>query len=658
MQRHGYQHMMLDYYVSKLRRKHEERQERMAAVRTKENALAYQKEARKGVATAFSPRPRKTPLNPRVTGVIETRDCRIEKLVFESRPDFWVTANLYVPHGIREPRPGVVGTCGHANEGKACDLYQGFSQRLALNGFVVLIYDPISQGERDQYSRLPGRKGIQGCCNDHNMQGKQLELIGNYFGMWRTWDGIRALDYLLTRPEVDPNRVGVTGNSGGGTMTTWLWAAEPRFTMAAPSCFVTTFLCNLENELPADCEQYPPGVLGAGLEMVDLLIAAAPKPILLLGQHYDYFDRRGLRWAYDELRRFYRILGAPRDAVQLFIGPKPHGYHLENQEAMVEFFMQQVGMGRPRKLKTAVVRKVEEISATPDADVVKAGSRPSYELIAEEADRLAATRKKLSRSELAQKVKLVLGLPRRKQTPHHRVLRPQRIGELPVARYAVDTEDGICAILKKVMDKPEHQVTLDVETKVRLYVPHVASEIDLASDAWCKGLAKEPPLYLIDPRGLGESMPSAPDGFFSAYGLDYMLHGHGLLFGESYLGRRVHDVLSAIDLLTQGGATSVDLCGRGQGAIIALYAALLHGTVKHVTLKNAPLSYDEWAHSILVQWPAANAPRGVLRHFDLPDCVRALGKRVKLVQPWGPDMKPYGRGKRACALKKAGLTVD
>ena len=71
------------------------------------------------------------------------------------------------------------------------------------------------------------------------MMGKQLELLGQFFGMWRVWDGIRALDYLLTRPEVDPSHVGVTGNSGGGTLTNWLWGAEDRFTMAAPGCFVT-----------------------------------------------------------------------------------------------------------------------------------------------------------------------------------------------------------------------------------------------------------------------------------------------------------------------------------------------------------------------------------------------------------------------------------
>jgi len=276
--------MVLDDYVDKVRRIHQERKARLSRITTCRQAEAYQQEVREVIAGAFSLRPPKTELNARVTGVVERSAYRIEKVTFESRPGCMVTANLYIPRGLEEPAPCVLGTCGHMQEGKAGDLYQGFSQRLAHAGFVVLIYDPINQGERDQYHGLSGREAVGGCCQAHNMMGKQLELLGEFFGMWRAWDGIRALDYLLGRPEVDQTRVGLTGNSGGGTMTTWLWAIEDRFTMAAPGCFVTTFLHNLENELPADCEQCPPGVLGAGLEMADFLIAGAPRPLLLLGQ--------------------------------------------------------------------------------------------------------------------------------------------------------------------------------------------------------------------------------------------------------------------------------------------------------------------------------------------------------------------------------------
>jgi dienelactone hydrolase len=638
MGNNGYQHMVLDYYVSKVRDIHHKRSERLRNIRTKRQALQYQEEVQKAINRAFSPRPRRTPLNPQIVDVIQKTDYRIEKLTFESRPGCLVTANLYVPHNIDNKAPGVIGTCGHSDEGKACNLYQEFSQRLAISGFVVLIYDPFNQGERDQYSRLSERDSVKGCCAAHNMMGKQLELLDQFFGMWRAWDGIRALDYLLTRPEVDPSHIGVTGNSGGGTMSSWLWGSEERFTMAAPGCFVTMFLNNLENELPQDNEQYPPGLIGSGFEMIDLMIARAPKPILLLGQKYDYFDRRGLKAGYEELKRFYKILGAPEENVKLFIGPQGHGYSVHNQEAMVDFFCHHTGQKVVKVSETDVLDQAE-IYATPKGDVVSAGAIPIYEMIAEEADRLTEKRKPLDTETLKKQLSKLLNLSARREIPHYRILRPMRIKGDTIARYAVETEDNIRAIMKKCMKSP-HSYTLDVEESIHLYLPHVSSEDDIAEDSLAASIKESHPLYALDARGLGESMPEEKGGFFQSYGMDYMMHGFGILLRESYLGRRVHDVLSAMDLLVNEGAREIHLYGRGQGSLLALFAGLLHDSVVSVTLKNYPKSYSAWCHTPLVDWPSANFLRGALKNFDLPDCMKVLGDKLNLMEPWGADMKP------------------
>ena len=636
--RRGYGHMVHDFCVANLRRARQERVARLAAISTREEAIAYQARVKETIRRAFGPRPPRTPLRPRLVGSLERPRYRIEKLVFESRPRCLVTANLYVPSGLTTPAPGVIAACGHSADGKAYGLYQGFCQRLALSGFVALIYDPFNQGERDQYARLRDREAVSACTRAHNMMGKQLELVGEFFGMWRAWDGIRALDYLLTRPEVDPERVGLTGNSGGGTMTTWLWAIEDRFSMAAPGCFVTTFLSNLENELPADCEQYPPGVLGAGLDMADFLIARAPSPALVLGQHYDYFDRRGHQEACDEVRRFYELMGAPREAFCCHRGNEPHGYYRENQEAMVDFFARHARVGPVRRVEETEVLEEESLYATPDGDVVAAGARPIYESIAERADELAAARPTLSTEELANKLSELLHLPERRDVPHHRVLRPTKVADRTYARYAIETEPQIRAILRKKMDEPAYAHSLDVGETVQLYLPHYASEEDLASDSLALSLQEAGELYALDVRGLGESAPDEEGSFWQPYGMDYMFHGHDLMFGESYIGHRVHDVLSTIDLLLSQGARDIHLHGRGQGALIALFAALLHPQVTSVTLKNAPRSYHEWAHATLVEWPAANFLSGVLRFFDLQDCVRALGDRVTTLEPWDARM--------------------
>ncbi len=636
MYRNDYQHMVLDELVRRVRCIHEERAERLQRIETRAQAEEYRRRVREAIRRAFAPVPPKTPLNARVTGVVERATHRIEKVTFESRPGCLVTANLYLPRDLQSPAPCVLGACGHSEPGKACDLYQGFCQRLVRSGFVVLIYDPFSQGERDQYYGSPYREAIGWGTRAHNMMGKQLELLGEFFGMWRAWDGIRALDYLLSRPEVDPTRVGLTGNSGGGTMTTWLWAVDDRFTMAAPSCFVTTFLHNLENELPADCEQCPPGVIGAGLEMADFLIAAAPKPLLLLGQRYDFFDRRGLREAYREVRRFYEVLGAPEEDIALFIGPHGHGYREENQQAMVEFFARHAGL-KPVHIGETEVLDEEELFATPQGQVIPAGATPISEMIAARARELEGQRAPLDTESLVAALQRLLSIPQERGVPHYRVLRPLRKEGQILARYAVETEGHVRAILWQRVDTSDRAFALEAASQATLYLPHLSAEEDLLGDP----LASAPSIFALDVRGLGSSLPAEEyDGFFQPYGMDYMFHAYELMLGESYLGRRVYDVLRTLDLLANVGAEEVRLYGRGQGSLPALFAALLHPIVKHVTLKNAPSSFHEWTQTPYVTWPAANFVRGVLAEFDLPDCLRALGERVTVIEPWGPEMKP------------------
>ncbi|MCP3695124.1 MAG: prolyl oligopeptidase family serine peptidase, partial [Planctomycetaceae bacterium] len=276
--------MVQNFMVSQVRKAESQKLRTLESLTTRADAEAYVKSVQEKIRTCFGPNPERTPLNPRVTGVVERDTYRIENVIFDSRPGFPVTANLYIPKNRKFPLPAVVGTCGHSSNGKAAEAYQSFSQGLARLGYVCLIYDPIGQGERLQYVNDDLTPQLRPGTREHLHAGNQQFLVGDFLGSWRAWDGIRALDYLLTRKEVDPKHLGVTGNSGGGTMTTWLCGVEPRWTMAAPSCFVTTFRRNLENELAADTEQCPPRVLGMQLDHDDFIAAMAPRPVVLLAK--------------------------------------------------------------------------------------------------------------------------------------------------------------------------------------------------------------------------------------------------------------------------------------------------------------------------------------------------------------------------------------
>ena len=295
-----------------------------------------------------------------MTKVVERDAYKIENVLFESRPGFLVSANLYIPKGRSFPLPGVVASCGHSDNGKAIETYQSFCQGLARLGYVVLIFDPIGQGERMQYvdSNWKPMRGTG--TGEHNYAGIQQLLVDERFCMWRAWDGIRALDYLMSRKEVDVRHLGITGNSGGGTMTTWLCGVEQRWTMAAPSCFVTEFRRNMENELGADMEQCPPKALALGLDHEDFLAALAPKPIIILAKEKDYFDARGNEAAYHRLKRLYRLLGA-EDNIAYFVGPTYHGYSQENREAMYRWFNRCTGISDAKTEPKLVMEKEETL---------------------------------------------------------------------------------------------------------------------------------------------------------------------------------------------------------------------------------------------------------------------------------------------------------
>lgn len=648
----GYSRMVLESQIQRIRALHENRRRRLAAIRTRRQAEAYRDEVSVKIAGCFGSFPERTPLNAQVGGHIDAGTFQIEKLLFESRPGCFVSASLCVPKGLKAPAPAVLGNCGHDPLGKAGAENQAFTQELAQCGFVVLTFDPIAQGERDQYLSLPeGHLLRKSCVEAHNMIGQQLQLAGKFVGSWMAWDAMRALDYLASRPEVDSSRLGVTGNSGGGVLSTWLWALDRRLFMAAPSCFVTTFLRNIESELCSDAEQMPPGILEAGLELGDAFLARVPEPAIIISQKHDFFDRRGVRETAAEVSRIYGLFKAS-DRFSSFVGDHTHGYFPDGRMAMRRFFCRHAGRPARRTLSVRVYPP-EKLFAAPEGQVLKiADARPVRHFIEEEAVWLRERRGEPGPAELLRRVRKVLGLEKyRPLGPvHHRNLRGEWLerGKLLVGRYAVETESGIEAILRKVfVTLPEGLIqALQVERGATLYIPHWSCQADLQWHPMTRKLLDSVlPLYGVDARGIGESLaciePEQPD--YHRW-MDYMVQGYEGMMGRSFLGCRVLDVLRTCDLLAQEGARGLTLVGRGQGALIAAFAAVLHPRVRSAELHGVPASFEDWVRTESPAWYYANCPRDVLRHFDLRDLHRAFPRKLIVRSCWDAETCPAPPG--------------
>src|SRR5712692_703048 len=291
--------------------------------------------------------PERTPLDARKTGSFERSGYRVENIVYQSRPNFHIPANLYIPTNAAPPFPAVLFQMGHSNNGKAYEPYQRCCQSLARLGYVVLAFDPMGQGERIYYPDSTGiHSRLSSADDEHTRPGKQMLLLGDTSTRLQAWDAIRSLDYLASLPMVDSKRIGGTGQSGGATLSMMLMAADDR--LAA----VVEFSGNTENIACADFN--PPGSTDdaeqdfiasgpAGFDRWDLMYPFAPKPLLVSVSDKDFFgtyspDYISSGWEeFQKLQRVYEVLGHG-DRLKWVDTPLPHGLEYDTRLEIYNWF--------------------------------------------------------------------------------------------------------------------------------------------------------------------------------------------------------------------------------------------------------------------------------------------------------------------------------
>lgn len=279
-------------------------------------------QSRLGEALGLDPLPPRTPLAARTVGVLERDGYRVERVVFESRPGFLVTANLYLPDSVSAGgHPAVLCPGGHWALAKTEPVIQARCIALAKQGFVALTYDPFGQGERD----VPG--------NDHYEYFRSI-LVGRNNMSFMVWDTIRALDYLCERPEVDPARIACTGASGGGLNTLYAAAIDKRIAVAVPVVYVTRLKEFLETR-HSHCPCSHVNGLADFADMGDIIALNAPRPTLLLTASDDTsFTPAGARGAADQARTAFELYDASQ-ALEVREFDGGHGYDRPMREALL-----------------------------------------------------------------------------------------------------------------------------------------------------------------------------------------------------------------------------------------------------------------------------------------------------------------------------------
>ena len=567
--------------------------------------------------------PERNPLQAVVVRTQQRHGYRVENVMYQSRPNFWVTGNLYIPEG-RGPFPAVISPCGHYPLARMQPDYQFVYMNLVHAGFVVLAYDPIGQGERRQFWNPEKGPEIDDPVYEHSLPGQVLILMGENLTQYRVWDGMRSIDYLLTRPEVDRDKIGCAGHSGGGTLTLFISAVDERVKCAVVNEGGTTHRWPMSpplwSHLPCpDVEQnfFPAALYGA--DLCDLHQAIAPRPLLALIENYSpRFNQ-----AADHIRQRYKQLGVPEKFATAEAND-PHAWtvklRLATTDWLSRWFYNRPGPDREPDFEAETPKALYctpngSIRYSHKGDTIFTLLMKKQEMLPPPGMTVDMIRKliRFHKPDVPLDIRQVVTTPRK----GYRVEKVEFV-----------SEPGI--YIPAWVFVPERRTD---NQKVLLFATEAGTENEGMELGRYEKLALEGRLVIsVDVRGIGETKPPhmPPNGgpaqfrhlFDSETAMSYM----AWYMDESLLGMRVQDVIRSVDFaLTR--ASEVHLTGQGAGAVWALYAAALDPRISSVVAERGLASYRHLARTDRYLHNAGIFVRGVLQHFDLPQVAAQIAPR-------------------------------
>jgi cephalosporin-C deacetylase-like acetyl esterase len=619
----------------------DERQRVVAQINTAADVAKRRAYVRECMIRALGGFPERTPLNARVVGRLDRDGYRVEKIIFESQPKFYVTGNLYLPTSGKGPYPAVLFPLGHERGGKPNPDWQHVLVSLARRGYVAFTWDTLGQGERSQFwdTDLESSKmGETGYTSEHTMIGAQCLLAGDNIARYTIWDGIRALDYLLSRPEVDPTRVACTGNSGGGTHTAYISALDDRITVAAPSCFITSWRRLLESIGPQDAEQCLPPFLKDGLDHGDFIYAFAPKPYIMLTAIRDFFSISGARETYSEVSRVYGALGQS-EKFKKFEADNTHGYRLPRRQEAYDWLSRWLKGSEDHEPEQKVkIESAEALQCTPTGQVATSlGGETVFSLNIKRVEQIQPKRAQLTdaksvaanKADVQRDIRALTGYESRKGD-----LTVKPFGRIDGDGYTIDKlvyESAPGIVIPAALVIPKNS---EARKPAVIYVNDKGKSAGWGADGAIGQLVKRGFIVLaIDMRGCGETHPPQnPDEANETYrnfgGYDSAMRA--FLIGKTLVGMRAEDISSGVDLLA--GRPEVDQTriygfGVGGGALTMLHEAVLDDRIKELALDEMLVSYESVVTHRIHQNIYESVVPGVLKAYDLPDLVAAYAPR-------------------------------
>ena len=599
-------------------------------LKTRADWLKRQAQVKEVLMQIVGPLPDKSPLNPRVTGIVQKQGYRIEKILYESMPGYHVSGCLFIPDGIDTPRPAILNVIGHSIESFRRDIYQIPILNLVKKGFVVFAMDPMGQGERIQYTdEEKKRVGLfnQSSTREHSYITNQLFLTGASSARYWIWDGMRAIDYLQSRTEVDKDRIGVTGLSGGGTQTAYLAAFDDRIKAASPAGYICGFRRLLQSIGPQDGEQNFYHGIARGIDHADLIEVFAPKPYLIAATTRDFFSIQGARETYAEVQNAYRAFGKP-DYIQMTEDDYGHGYTLKNREATYAFFQMHLDLPGEATEEKVETLSPEELTVTSTGQILTStGGKTLFGINLQIAETLKTDLVELRTSpdtHLAHTRKRAIELcgyavPEKQVETVFRG-QYQRDGYV-VQMVALHGEgDYVIPLLLMVPDKTgPHPAMIYLDPRGKQAEAMPGGELE----KWVKK-----GYIVVAPDLIGTGETAKEQTYPGQYGYN------AVLIGRSIVGIHAGDIQRVVALLKNRSDivdSSIHALAHGELCPALLHATAFERAFQSITLIDPLISYAElvshklYNYSLSFNWGVA----GALTAYDLPDLM-ALVAPAKL----------------------------
>jgi len=567
------------------------------------------------------PLPERTPLNATVTGVLDRGDFVIEKLHFQSRPQLYVTANLYRPKKAEGRLPAVLYLCGHANKGRDGNktAYQPHGIWLASHGYVCLMIDSLMLGEIASIHHGTYREN-RWWWHSRGYTPAGVEC----------WNCIRALDYLETRPEVDASRIAVTGRSGGGAYTTWVTAADDRVKVAIPVSGIS------------DLEDYvKPPVINGHCDCMFLyntyqwpwtrvLSLAAPRPLLFTNSDADaIFPMPGNLRTIERLRKFYALLGKP-EHVDAFVTPGPHkdvsplrvaafgwiNRFLKGDSSPVAEPEQYPTIQSkelrafPEELPTDQINTRIDQLFVPKADVAVPASAAK---LAELRRRLLAELRETTFRAWPEKLppaSLELGAQPLSGTVVTEPPLQAGYRYFPAPPPSLSEGGGRGRVQPATKDRPSPSPLPARErgaaTTCWLIILNEGDKDDALPD-WAAGIVGDDACLLLSTRGVGPTETTIKQPYYFRRCM--------ALLGRTIDSGRVWDILAFLAAARRPG-TTWKVAGQGQAGILGAYAALFDERLSEIVCLDPPATHDAGPYFL-----------SVMRVLDIPDALGLLAPR-------------------------------